>query len=100
MKVKGVFIASTALAVLPLELQAQTEPSQGFYVGVEGGANWLFNSGYNMNTGWAAGGVVGYDFVGPRFEIEGVFRSNYGSASSFATTPGSTTPPVTTCIND
>jgi OmpA-OmpF porin, OOP family len=27
-------------------------------------------------TGWAAGGMVGYDFVGPRVELEGIYRSN------------------------
>jgi opacity protein-like surface antigen len=26
--------------------------------------------------GWQAGGMVGYDFVGPRIELEGVFRQN------------------------
>jgi OOP family OmpA-OmpF porin len=26
--------------------------------------------------GWAAGGMVGYDFVGPRVELEGVYRRN------------------------
>jgi opacity protein-like surface antigen len=65
---------------------------QGFYVGVEGGVNWLVNGGYNMNTGWAAGGVVGYDFVGPRFEIEGVFRSNPGTTTSNSPSP------VTSCV--
>ena len=101
MKIKGVLLALTVLGVLPLELRAQTsqqgEPFQGFYVGVEGGVNWLVNSGYNMNTGWAAGGVVGYDFVGPRFEIEGVFRSNYGTGASTPGTSATSTPPVTSC---
>jgi OOP family OmpA-OmpF porin len=27
-------------------------------------------------TGWAAGGVIGYDFVGPRVELEAVYRQN------------------------
>jgi outer membrane protein OmpA-like peptidoglycan-associated protein len=26
-------------------------------------------------TGWAVGGMVGYDFVGPRVELEGIYRS-------------------------
>jgi OOP family OmpA-OmpF porin len=26
--------------------------------------------------GWAAGGMVGYDFVGPRVELEGLYRQN------------------------
>ena len=33
-----------------------------------------------MDTGWAAGGKVGYDFVGPRFELEGMYHSNTGTA--------------------
>ena len=31
-----------------------------------------------MATGWAAGGKVGYDFVGPRVELEGIYRCNQG----------------------
>ena len=33
-----------------------------------------------MDTGWAAGGKVGYDFVGPRVELEGMYHYNTGSA--------------------
>ena len=32
--------------------------------------------------GWAAGGMVGYDFVGPRVEIEGIYRSNEATVGS------------------
>ena len=28
--------------------------------------------------GWAAGGMIGYDFVGPRVELEGIYRDNAG----------------------
>jgi outer membrane protein OmpA-like peptidoglycan-associated protein len=28
------------------------------------------------DIGWAAGGMIGYDFVGPRVELEGVYRRN------------------------
>jgi outer membrane protein OmpA-like peptidoglycan-associated protein len=61
-------------------------------VGAEGGGNWLFNSNnFTFNTGWAAGGFIGYDFVGPRLELEGVYRSNTGTGP-FTTNgfPGST----------
>ena len=34
-----------------------------------------------MDTGWAAGGKVGYDFVGPRVELEGLYRSNTGTGN-------------------
>jgi outer membrane protein OmpA-like peptidoglycan-associated protein len=39
----------------------------------------LNNNSYIMNTGWAVGGKVGYDFVGPRIEVEGLYHSNTGS---------------------
>jgi outer membrane protein OmpA-like peptidoglycan-associated protein len=35
-----------------------------------------------MNTGWAAGGMVGYDFIGPRVELEGMYRDNTGQFGS------------------
>jgi OmpA-OmpF porin, OOP family len=53
----------------------------GFYIGAQGGGNWLLNNqSYVMDTGWAVGGKVGYDFVGPRFELEGMYHSNTGTA--------------------
>jgi outer membrane protein OmpA-like peptidoglycan-associated protein len=67
-------VAGTLL--VPAFAQAQTS-LPGFYVGAEGGANWLDlpHTG-GEKIGFAAGGVVGYDFVGPRVELEGVWRSN------------------------
>jgi OOP family OmpA-OmpF porin len=79
-------LAVAALAVvLPFGAQAQS-PSSGFYIGAEGGLNWLLNTTINNQsvtpqTGWAAGGQIGYDFVGPRVELEGVYRSNNTSQS-------------------
>ena len=50
--------------------------------GAQGGLNWLLNSNnYIMDLGYAVGGMIGYDFVGPRVEIEGMFRSNSGSGT-------------------
>ena len=83
---KALIIAATSIA-LPMMAQAQTLQYPGFYIGAEGGANWMFNTSANVpalgttasispNLGWAAGGVLGFDFVGPRVEIEGVYRSN------------------------
>ena len=77
---KKAFVAAAALVALPVMAQAQT-PSAGFYIGAEGGLNWMLNTNagaFNISpqTGWAAGAVVGYDFVGPRVELEGVFRQN------------------------
>jgi OOP family OmpA-OmpF porin len=85
---KKALMAAAALVALPVIAQAQT-PTSGFYIGVEGGLNWLLNTTINgtavtPQTGWAAGGKIGYDFVGPRVELEGVYRSN----PTGATVPG------------
>ncbi|MBS0541120.1 MAG: outer membrane beta-barrel protein, partial [Proteobacteria bacterium] len=77
-------MAAAALVALPVMAQAQT-PSSGFYIGAEGGLNWLLNStiinqSVSPQTGWAAGGKIGYDFVGPRVELEGLYRSNSTNA--------------------
>ncbi|MBI2740901.1 MAG: OmpA family protein [Rhodospirillales bacterium] len=80
-------VAAAVLAVLPSAAGAQSlfEASNptwsGFYVGAQGGLNWLLNNqSYIMDTGWAIGGKVGYDFVGPRVELEGMYHSNNGNA--------------------
>ena len=93
---KKALMAAAAFVALPVMAQAQT-PSSGFYIGAEGGLNWLLNtnvttntsSGGNLNTvavtpqtGFAAGGVIGYDFVGPRVEVEGVYRGNQSNLAS------------------
>ena len=85
---KKALIAAAALVALPVVAQAQT-PMPGFYIGAEGGLNWLMNFTAAPNnpalpatvsvtpqTGWMAGGVIGYDFVGPRVELEGIYRNN------------------------
>jgi opacity protein-like surface antigen len=82
---KKALIAAAALVALPMAAQAQT-PMPGFYIGAEGGINWLLNTTINNNSttpqlGWAAGGKIGYDFVGPRVEVEGVYRWNQLNAS-------------------
>jgi OOP family OmpA-OmpF porin len=75
---KSVLAAAVAL-VLPVAAQAQTA-YPGVYIGAQGGLNWLLNNNsYIMDTGWAAGGKVGYDFVGPRVEVEGMYHSNTGT---------------------
>ena len=79
--------ASATLIALPAIAGAQSLQGQGVYIGLEGGASWMLNSTISdsvlgniatsyPNLGFAAGAVVGYDFVGPRVELEGVFRSN------------------------
>ena len=85
---KKLLLATTAaLIALPVMAQAQMQPNPGIYIGGEGGLNWMFNTTANVPgfggaaniypaMGWAAGGMVGYDFVGPRVELEGIFRQN------------------------
>ncbi len=77
---KKALLAAAAIVALPVVAQAQTA-APGFYIGAEGGLNWLLNTtilgqSVTPQTGWAAGGVVGYDFVGPRVELEGMYRNN------------------------
>jgi OmpA-OmpF porin, OOP family len=83
---KKALMAAAALIALPVMAQAQT-PSSGFYIGAEGGANWLLNTTANgtsltPQTGFAVGGKVGYDFVGPRVELEGMYRQNQANATT------------------
>jgi len=85
---KKALMAAAAFVALPVMAQAQS-PSPGVYIGAEGGVNWLLNFtaspnnptlpptvSVNPQTGWVVGGVIGYDFVGPRVELEGVYRNN------------------------
>jgi outer membrane protein OmpA-like peptidoglycan-associated protein len=82
---KKALLAAAAILALPAAAHSQSMFSPGtaypgIYIGGEGGLNWLLNNqSYVMDTGWAAGGKIGYDFVGPRIELEGVYHSNYGS---------------------
>jgi OmpA-OmpF porin, OOP family len=95
-------LAAIALVVLPFSVCAQNLNS--FYVGARGGANWLLGNSANINgtatvgsfgtgpfnsttaatfnTGWAAGGFIGYDFIGPRMEVEALYHDNKGAAYS------------------
>jgi OmpA-OmpF porin, OOP family len=78
---KGLLAAAAAVAIVPAVAQAQDVQMPGVYFGVEGGLNWMFNTtilGQNVSpqTGWALGGKVGYDFIGPRVELEGLYRQN------------------------
>ncbi|MGQ3313251.1 outer membrane beta-barrel protein, partial [Reyranella sp.] len=84
---KKALLAAAAIVALPVAAQAQA-PQPGLYIGAEGGINWLTNFTANTNIpawptvsvtpqlGWMAGGVIGYDFVGPRVELEGIYRWN------------------------
>jgi opacity protein-like surface antigen len=78
---KKSLLAAAAALVLPVAANAQTGSAfPGVYIGAQGGLNWLLNNNsYQMDLGWAAGGKVGYDFVGPRVELEGMYHSNTGT---------------------
>jgi len=94
--IRKAFAAAAVLVALPMAAQAQGVQYPGFYVGAIGGVNWMFNNSFNLsaavpgafvsgtansnwNTGWAAGGMIGYDFLGPRVELEGIYRDNTGT---------------------
>jgi outer membrane protein OmpA-like peptidoglycan-associated protein len=83
--IKKVLATAAALAALPVVSQAQSLQYPGFYAGIEGGGTWMFQTSTGTplgsgtiypDIGWAAGGMIGYDFVGPRVELEGVYRRN------------------------
>ena len=81
---KKVLLAAAAVIALPAIAEAQDVQTPGVYFGVEGGLNWMFNTTIlNQNvspyTGWGLGGKIGYDFLGPRVEVEGLYRQNNNS---------------------
>ena len=96
---KSLLAAAAAALILPVAANAQTNPQPGFYIGAEGGLSWLLNNNsYSMDTGWAAGGKMGYDFVGPRIEVEGLYHSNTGSGN--VAFPGGVVPTARALFND
>jgi len=92
MSKKALIVAAAVLGAVPVLANAQTLQYPGLYIGAEGGVNWMANTTINFpnaggavnvypTTGFAVGGMIGYDFVGPRVELEGVYRSNNGTLS-------------------
>ena len=84
-------VGALALGIAP----AQAAHFNGWYVSLEGGANWVdeWNHGQqttngagvitdtdtatsSFDTGWAVSGSVGYAFRNWRLEVEGGYRSN------------------------
>jgi OOP family OmpA-OmpF porin len=87
---KKTLIAAAALVALPVMAQAQTLQYPGFYAGIEGGGNYMFQTNVPTpfgqstiypNIGYSVGGMVGYDFVGPRVELEGRYDRNTATVS-------------------
>ena len=86
MKKAGLALLGLSM-LMPGVAGAQTINAQeGFYIGAGGGAAWFIGSNSNVQTwtGWAVGGKVGYDFVGPRLELE----ASYGQIPTSANIPG------------
>lgn len=80
-------LSAAAILALPVVAQAQgTNPFPGVYVGMGGGAAWSIGSNRNASTstGFSIGAKAGYDFVGPRAELE----VGYGSIPTSANIPG------------
>ena len=94
--IKKLIVTAAAVAAMPIVAQAQSLQYPGFYIGAVGGLNWVFSNSYNgsistlgtvtnpainesYNTGWAVGAMIGYDFLGPRVEIEGMYRDSTGT---------------------
>ena len=83
--------APALAADLPVKAPVRAPVAQlwhwtGCYIGIEGGLNWMLNTtilGVNTTPqlGFAAGAVAGYDFVGPRVELEVVYRQNNANAN-------------------
>lgn len=74
---KKALLAAGALVALPSMGHAQEfAPLPGFYIGAGVGAAWYLNStttiggSFTSSTGLLADIVAGYDFVGPRVELE------------------------------
>ncbi len=87
---KKILATAVALVALPIASHAQGLQGPGLYLGIEGGLNGLLQSTSTVGgnpaslfprAGFAAGAVIGWDFVGPRLELEGNFRRNDGTVS-------------------
>src|SRR5258708_6505716 len=81
-------LSAAVVFTLPTAVLAQTiTPFQGFYIGFGGGAEWSLGNipGATTGTGFAIGAKTGYDFIGPRVELE----VGYGSLPTNVNIPGS-----------
>jgi OOP family OmpA-OmpF porin len=77
---------SAAIALAPVVSQAQEINAQpGFYIGAGGGITTPLSSPNNATgVGWVAGGKFGYDFVGPRVDLD----VGYGQTPTSFNIPG------------
>ena len=88
---KALLASAAALVMIPMASQAQSLQYPGFFAGVEAGGNYMFQTGVNGGAsggsqiyptiGYSFGGMVGYDFVGPRIAIEGLYNNSKATVS-------------------
>ncbi len=92
MKSKLVLLGTAAALSVAAASHSEARNNQGWYVGIEGGANWVddndgfvaFSTGFftvpdtiSFDTGWSVLATVGYGFdKNWRLELEGGYRSN------------------------
>jgi hypothetical protein len=69
---KTVMVLDAAAALMPVLAHAREINAQpGFYIGADGGITTPISSPNNTTgIGWVIGGKVGYDFVGPRVDVD------------------------------
>jgi len=80
-------LALATLLIAPISAHAQDFVAfPGFYLGAGGGLVWALNnsSTVSTSTGYIVGGKAGYDFLGPRVDLE----VGYGHIPSSAHIPG------------
>jgi len=105
---KKILAVAAATMILPVAAQAQTLQYPGFYAGIEGGGNYSFNT--NVQTtfgpstiypaiGYSFGGMIGYDFVGPRIELEGRYDNQKATVSGGSQTFGLTQDDISAMVN-
>src|SRR5579872_117402 len=83
---KKVLLVGVAVALAPVASQAQEiNAYPGFYIGAGGGITTPLSSpNSSTGVGWVAGGKVGYDFVGPRIDLD----VGYGQIPTSINIPG------------
>jgi OOP family OmpA-OmpF porin len=99
---KKTLAVAAALIALPVAAsQAQTLQYPGFYAGVEAGGNYMFNTTVQVPNfgsvgnitpaiGYSFGGMVGYDFVGPRAQVELLYNNSQSTVNSAGINFGAT----------
>ena len=94
--------------LLPIAAQAQGLQYPGFYAGIEGGGNYMFQTSvqtpFGQSTiypaiGYSFGGMIGYDFVGPRVELEGRYDNQKATVSGGSAAYGLTQDNISAMIN-